>query len=63
MRALAGVCAPVCVIHGTIRVSEGTVMNEPFECVDLGDAMIATKCALTFGPFYDYLWGWSYPGC
>lgn len=38
-------------------------MTDRFVCIDLGDAMLATRCTLVFGPFYDYLWGHSYPGC
>lgn len=32
-------------------------MQEQLEILDLGDAMLETKCSAATGPFVDFLWG------
>jgi hypothetical protein len=41
---------------------EGLIM-EQLEIVDLGDAMTETRCSLTIGPYFDFLYGPGHTRC
>ena len=41
---------------------EGLIM-EQLEIVDLGDVMTETRCSLTIGPYFDFLYGPGHTRC
>jgi hypothetical protein len=38
-------------------------MDEQLEILDLGDAMLVTKCSTAPGGFYDHIWGPGHWAC
>jgi hypothetical protein len=42
---------------------EGSIMQEQLEIIDLGDAMLETRCTQTVGPQFDFAFGAGHWRC